>query len=112
MEYLYGYFSNQQVKINEKVMHGEIHKLLLYKDANVHDEIFSSEEEFLNYFKNLLYRYGGLNVLLFEPKKMIAFMSSLQAAYDECLSEDFDFLTFRHLILDAQGYLSEIFKEI
>lgn len=112
MKYLYGEFSNRQVELNEKVMHGEIHKLLLHKDANVEDEIFSSDKQFLIYFENILKRYGGLNTLLFEPPKMIIFLSTLQAAYNECLKNDFDYAVFRKLILDAQGYLSEIFKGV
>ena len=112
MEHLYGELSNRQVELNEKAMHGEIHKLLLHKDANVKDEIFSSDKQFLIYFENLLKRYSGLNTLLFEPPKMITFLSTLQAAHNECLKKDFDYAVFRKLILDAQGYLSEIFKGV
>jgi len=112
MEYLYGSFSNKQIKINSKYMHNEIHKLLLYKDKNITETIFNSEQDFINYFNNLLYRFGGLNKLLGEPDYMVAFMSTLQAAYDEVNSDSYKYCTFRKLILDAHGYIKLMFEEV
>ena len=115
MKYLYGDFSDDQIKIYVKHMHKEIHKLLLYKDKKIKDSIFNSENDFDNYFQNLLYRYGGLNKLLKEPPLMIAFMSTLQAAYDVAIKKDFsllDYNNFRKLILNAHGYLTQMFGEV
>lgn len=108
--YLYGKFSDRQIDINATVMHNEIHKLLLYKDPKITSKNFESDIDFLNYFNNLLYRYGGLNKLLGEPDHMVAFMSTLQAAYDEAINEDYNYKTFRRLILDAHGYIKAMFE--
>lgn len=101
----YGYFEDVQVEKTIQMMHCEIHKLLLYKDNKIEEKIFISDAEFKRYFRNLLYRYGGLNVLLGNPAEMIFFMCSLQAAYTECQKSDFRYGEFRRLILDAHGYL-------
>lgn len=111
MKYLYGEFSDKQIELNAALMHSEIHRLLLHKDPKVTEEIFASNEDFVNYFSNLLIRYGGLNELLGEPNNMIALMSTLQAAYDESQSADFRFKVFRRLILDAHGYIKHMFSE-
>ena len=110
MTYLYGDFSDSQIEINATIMHNEIHKLLLYKDPKITPKNFNSDNDFLNYFNNLLYRYGGLNKLLGEPSHMVAFMSTLQSAYDEVSSEKYNYKAFRRLILDAHGYIKAMFE--
>lgn len=110
MEYLYGEFSDKQIEMNAIAMHNAVHKLLLYKDKNVSGNIFETDEQFRNYFKNLLYRFGGFNELLGEPVQMVSLMSTLQAAYDEIEREEFNFPVFRRLILDAHGFISSMFK--
>lgn len=112
MKYLYGEFSDKQIARYAKTMHSEIHKLLIYKDRNVSSDIFRSDEDFISYFKNILIRYGGLNVLLGEPDCMISFMSTLQAAMDECLRGNFNYQKFRKLIFDAHAYLTQMFGEV
>lgn len=112
MEYIYGEFTDNQIKINAKLMHNEIHKLLLYKDNSVIEQIFSNDTEYEKYFKNLLVRYGGLNTLLGEPPDMVSFMSTLQAAYDEVNSDKFSYRNFRRLILDAHGLIEKMFEEV
>lgn len=110
MTYIYGEFSDKQIEINASIMHSEIHKLLLHKDPNITKTIFNNENDFLKYFKNLLIRYGGLNEILGEPDHMVAFMATLQAAYDEIQSPTFQYDTFRRLILDAHGYIKAMFE--
>lgn len=110
MEYLYGEFTDEQIKDAVITMHNDIHKLLLYKDKKVTEKIFDNEEDFLNYFSNLLFRFGGLNELLGEPRKMVELMSTLQSAYDEVIKERYDFCIFRRAILDSHGYIKEMFE--
>lgn len=112
MKYLYGDFSDKQIKVNTAAMHNEIHKLLLHKDKHVTETIFKTDSDFISYFTNLLIRYGGLNELLGESDFMIALMSTLQAAYAEIFKEDFHYRTFRKLILDAHGYIKLMFEEV
>lgn len=108
MKYKYGEFTNEQINETVVSMHNDIHKLLLHKDRNITEQIFNSEEDFVSCFTNLLFRFGGLNELLGEPQTMVDFMSTLQAAYDEVLSEHFHYQTFRRAILDCHGYIKEM----
>lgn len=112
MNYLYGTFSDSQIEDNAKLMHGEIHKLLLQKDPQIVKKIFQSDDEFLSYFRNLLYRFGGLNELLHEPPQMVSLMATLQAAYSETQTNAFHWETYRRLILDAHAYIKDMFEEV
>ena len=111
MEYAYGEFTNKQIKEAVRAMHSDIHRLLLYKDKKIEEIIFESEEEYMAYFKNLLFRFAGMNELFGEPPQLVAFMSTLQAAYDEILSENFRYSVFRRAILDCHGYLESMFED-
>lgn len=112
MKYLYGEFRDGQLKLNAKLMHSEVHKLLLYKDNNIKQEIFNSEEDFHIYFTNLLYRFGGLNELLGCPVQMVGLIATLQSAYDMALSNKFNYCDYRRLILDSHNYIKNMFEEM
>ena len=107
MKHLYGDFSDKQINETLVSMHNDIHKLLLFKDPNITETIFDSEDDFIKYFTNLLFRFGGLNDLLGKPAKMVDFMSTLQAAYEEVNKDYFIYKRFRKAILDCHGYLKE-----
>lgn len=111
MQYLYGEFTDEQINETVIQMHNDIHKLLVYKDRNITEQIFESEEDFVNYFTNLLFRFGGLNELLGEPKEMVDFMSTLQGAFDEVTSDRFRYWRFRRAILDCHGYIKAMFEK-
>ena len=112
MDYRYGTFSDEQMRQAALLMHNKIHRLLLYKDSQITELIFADDEEFFAHFERLLYRFGGMNSMFNEPPLMIAFMSSLEAAYLECKKPVFQFKRFRKLILDCHGYLRTMFGEV
>ncbi len=112
MDYLYGKFSDKQILEAAHIMHSDIHKLLLYKDKRITEKIFNSEEDFIIYFDNLLFKFGGLNSLLGEPKLMIVLMATLKAAYNEVQKEHFSYRLFRKAILDSHGYIKSMFEEV
>lgn len=111
MNHLYGNFSKEQLLSYSKLMHGEVHKLLLFKDKNVTQVIFDSEDDFLSYFSSLLRRFGGLNELLFCPVEMVALLATLQAAFDMVNSKDFNYSEYRRLIFDAHNYIKKMFED-
>lgn len=112
MEYLYGTFSDKQIAEAARLMHNDVHKLLLYKDKKIEEIIFNTEEDFLNYYDNLLFKFGGLNELLGEPDQMVMLMSTLQAALDSIQSDHYNYKTFRKAILDSHGYIKAMFEEV
>lgn len=111
-QYLYGEFSDEQMKANAKLLHAECHKLLVYKDENITEKNFANDAEFMTYFHNLLERIGGMNTLLGEPDMMVSLMSTLQAAYDMCNGDNYDYRRFRRLILDSHGILTQMFGDV
>ena len=112
MQYIYGEFTDKQISQAVRVMHNDVHKLLLYKDRDVEKTIFETEDDFITFFRNLLFRFGGLNELLGEPDYMVALMSTLQAAYDEVFRKHFRYGVFRRAILDCHGYIELIESEV
>lgn len=111
MKCLYGEFPAKQLEDAAKIMHGDIHKLLIYKDSKIIEKNFKTESDYFKYFDNLLLRFDGINHLLDYPKLMMYFMGTLQRAYDEAMKEDFNFTIYRKLILDAHNYLSQMFEK-
>lgn len=111
MKYIYGEFTDKQIKEAVRAMHDDIHKLLLYKDRTVDDALFKSDEEYIRYFNNLLFRFGGMNELFGEPPQLVNFMATLQAAYDEVTCNKFRWRVFRRAILDCHGYLKSMFED-
>ena len=112
MKYIYGEFTDKQIANAVKTMHGDIHKLLLYKDKNVTTTIFESEGDFLIFFKNTLFRFGGLSELFGDTLYMVKFMATLQAAYTEVLNTNFNWHIFRRAILDFHDYLTLMFESV
>lgn len=110
MQYIYGTFTDDQIKEAVQSMHSDIHKLLLHKDKKIKDKIFDSEAEYLNYFQKLLFRFAGTNMIFNEPPQLVAFMSTLQAAYNEVLKDNFNWIVFRRAILDCHGYIKDMFE--
>ena len=54
---------------------------------------------------------NGCNVLFRYPVAMVQVMSILEAAYLETKSSNFDFSSYRKLVLDAQNLIDEIGKQ-
>lgn len=111
MEYLYGQFDDRQAQDCAKHMHNEIHILLLFKDPKVDQILFKTDEEFHEYFVNLLYKFGGLNDLLGNPDYFVELMTVLRLALSEVEKTEFNFATYRKLILDAHGLITAIFEK-
>ena len=53
-------------------------------------------------------RIDGLNALLSYPVEIVSIMSILQAAFDESKKEEFDYQSYRKLILDAHSLVDRI----
>lgn len=112
MDYLYGTFSDEQIKNAAHLMHKNIHRLLLYKDNLVTDKIFNSDDEFKKYFEDILFKFGGFNTLLGYPNEMLLLISTLQAAYDLIDSPKYSYRIFRKAILDSHGYIKAMLEEV
>ena len=106
MDTIYGHFDDLQIEEYKEKLHKEMFWLLLYKDPKTKDEF--KNVDFEKYFINLMKKIDGLNILLFYPVEIIAIMSLLQAALNETRSDDFNYRSYRKLILDAHSLVDKI----
>ena len=106
MKTIYGHFDDKQFEDYKVKLHKDLFWLLLYKDPKTKDEF---NVDFDKYFINLMLRIDGLNKILDYPVEIITIMSLLQAAWDEAhQDEDFDYQSYRKLILDAHHEVDKI----
>ncbi len=105
-KHLYGNFSEKQIEQTKKSLRGSIFFLLLCVDKQTAYEY--QDVDINDCFKGLLLKMGGMNELLLEPPELVTTMSLLQAALIEFNSPNFDFKTYRKLILDAGAEIMKI----
>lgn len=110
MEYIYGSFTKRQINEAARAMHNDVHKLLLYKDNRIEEKIFENDEAFLIFFHNIMFKFSGTKTLFNNNGIMVTLMATLQAAYDEAVSDEFDYMTFRRAILDSHNYIKQMFE--
>ena len=106
MDTIYGHFDDLQFEEYKEKLHKEMFWLLLYKDPKTRDEF--KNVDFEKYFINLLKKIDGLNALLSYPVEIVSIMSLLQAALNETRSDDFDYKSYRKLVLDAHSLVDKI----
>ena len=107
----YGDFSGLQVNEIKQKMRKQIFFLLVIVDPNTAEEYENVDVGAA--IENVLQVYGSLNDLLNYPKEMVEVMVMLNAAYMEYQKgkTEFDWKTYRKLILDAGSAVSKI-KEV
>lgn len=105
MQHLYGEFTQNQIAEIKKSLRGSIFFLLLCVDNKTSHEY--KEVDVNKCFNGLLLKLGGLNQLLMNQPELVTVMSLLQAAMNEFNNPDFNFQTYRKLILDAGA---EVYK--
>ena len=109
MKHLYGEFTQDQIKQTKKSLRGSIFFLLLCVDKKTSHEY--QEVDINKTFKGLLLKLGGMNQLFMESPELITVMSLLQAAMIEYNNPNFNFHTYRKLILDAGAEVDKL-KEV
>lgn len=106
MEHMYGKFSTEQMDRYKTKLHKDLFWLLIYKDPKTKEEF--ANINFEKYFDGLMKKINGLNELLFCPTEIVTIMSLLEAALIETRKEDFDYLAYRKLVLDAHAQIDKI----
>ena len=113
MKHLYGEFTQNQIKETKESLRKSIFFLLVCVDKRTSQKIVEEcgEIDVNNSLKGLLLKLGGMNQLFMEPPELVTVMSLLQAAMIEYNSPDFNFKTYRKLILDAGSEVGKL-KEV
>lgn len=109
MKHLYGEFTREQIVQTKKSLRGSIFFLLLCVDKQTASEY--KDIDVNKSFQGLLLRIGGMNDLLMNPPELVTVLSLLQAAMTEYNNPEFDFQTYRKLILDAGAEVNKL-KEV
>ena len=105
MKHLYGEFTQNQIAETKKSLRGSIFFLLLCVDNKTSHEY--KDVDVNKCFTGLLLKLGGMNHLLMNQPELVTVMSLLQAAMNEFNNPEFNFQTYRKLILDAGA---EVYK--
>ena len=109
MKNLYGEFTQEQISQTKKSLRGSIFFLLLCVDPKTSWEY--KDVDVNKCFNGLLLKMGGMNELLLCQSELVTTMSLLQAALIEFNNPEFDFGTYRKLILDAGAEINKLREE-
>lgn len=104
----YGCYSSTQISSIKKSIQKSIFYLLLYVDPQTRDQY--PDIDVNKAFQSLQFRINGLNSILLEPPELVATMGYLESA-QQIWNSDFNFITYRKLILDAGAEIMKV-KEV
>lgn len=105
----YGTFSQEQISETKINLRKKIFFLLLFVDPKTKDNY--PNVDIKQAFYSLIHRISGLNTLLGEQQELVTVLSLLQEAINIYDTEDFEFSTYRKLILDAGAEIMKL-KEV
>lgn len=109
MIYKYGTFSSNQVGNIKTTLRKQIFYLLLIVDKNTCEQF--KDVDVCMAIETQLKRIGGLNELLCYPEELVWISVLLQSALQEYNNPNFNWNTYRKLILDAGAEVLKI-KEV
>lgn len=104
----YGDYSPTQISSVKKSLQKSIFYLLLYVDPQTRDQYPGIDVN--KAFQSLQFRINGLNSILLEPPELVETMGYLESA-QQIWNNEFDFATYRKLILDAGAEIMKV-KEV
>ncbi len=109
MRHKYGNFTETQMLLTKKSIRKQIFFLLLCADPKTKDDY--THVDVSEAFKGLLYKLDGLNSVLGEPQELVDTISLLEEALIKYNEPNFNFRTYRRLVLNA-GSLIDTIKEV
>lgn len=105
----YGDYSSTQISSVKKTIQKSIFYLLLYVDPQTRGQYPGIDVN--EAFKSLQFRINGLNSILLEPPELVETMGYLESAQRIFNDVNFDFASYRKLILDAGAEIMKV-KEV
>ena len=109
MKHKYGNFTKKQVLLTKALIRKQIFFLLLCADPKTKDNY--AHVDVGEAFKGLLYKLDGLNSVLGEPQELVDTISLLEEALIKYNESEFNFPTYRRLVLNAGSLINDI-KEV
>ena len=109
MRHKYGSFTETQMVLTKKSIRKQIFFLLLCVDPKTKGDY--AHVNVGEAFRGLLYKLDGLNSVLGEPQELVDTISLLEEALIKYNEPEFNFRTYRRLILNA-GSLIDTIREV
>lgn len=105
----YGDYSSTQISSVKKTIQKSIFYLLLYVDPKTRGQYPGIDVN--EAFRSLQFRINGLNSILLEQPELVETMGYLESAQQIFNDVNFDFASYRKLILDAGAEIMKV-KEV
>ena len=102
----YGEFKQEQTEYYQNKLRKKIFWLVLYTDKNTKDDF--ENIDVVKYHENLLSEISSYNELLFYPKDFVEIINTLEQALSILKSDNFDFITYKKLVLDAGALMQRL----
>ena len=109
MKHKYGNFTETQMLLTKQSIRKQIFFLLLCADPKTKNDY--THVDVSEAFRGLLYKLDGLNSILGEPQELVDTISLLEEALIKYNESEFNFRTYRRLVLNA-GALIDTIKEV
>ena len=106
MKHKYGNFTETQILLTKKSIRKQIFFLLLCVDPETKDNY--THVDVCEAFEGLLYKLDGLSSVLGEPQELVDTISLLEEALIKYNEPEFNFRTYRRLILNAGSLINAI----
>ena len=106
MKHKYGNFTETQMLLTKRSLRKQIFFLLLCVDPETKDNY--THVDVGEAFEGLLYKLDGLNSILGEPQEIVDTISLLEEALIKYKEPEFNFRTYRRLILSAGSLIDDI----
>ena len=106
VKHKYGDFPSHQINDYKKQLHNKIHWLLIYKDPKLENQYSSINVE--QYIEDLQLYLAGLNELFLTSPVLISILASLESMKILLQQPDFDFYSFRKLVLGTHRLVDDI----
>ena len=97
----YGNIDDLMIKDYKRKLHSKIHWLLIYKENN-------ECECFEDYFISLMKYINALCEIFNKNSVIIDLMATLQIAYNESQSDNYNYKTYRKYVLDAHNIVDKL----
>lgn len=107
VQHKYGEFADHQISETKDILRKRIF-FLLYVAEDFETKTKFPTIDLERAHTSLLWQISGLNKLLGEPQEVVTVLSLLEEAKEIIDSDDFDFIKYRKLILDAGAKVLQI----
>ena len=102
----YGSFDVTQFNKYKERMRKKIFWLIIYTDSDTNEPY--KDVDVKSYHRHIMEQISGLSSLLFHSSKIVDILCALETALSILEKEEFDFQSYRKLVLDAGAMMDRL----